>query len=277
MNIPFKALSRRNLLVGLVLCGVGAAQNGTAFAEQEPIAAFVPKGSGSVTHERFDALLQAYVRRNAERYNRVDYRSLQRSGHAELKLYIAGLEEHDPVTLSATDALAYWINLYNAKTLDVVLSSYPIPSIREIKLGGGGFFTSGPWSKKIVRINGSDLSLDDIEHRIVRPIFGDPMSHYGLNCASYSCPNLLSRAYTGDTIASALQANAVDYINHRRGISISGNVIIASKIYSWYAGEFGRGLKLKEHWMKYAEPDLGVRIQRAKIGSFTYDWSLNDV
>lgn len=268
-------LSRRTLLLGLG--SALAVQPMPLRAAETPLAAFAPAGTGSIGHERLDALLQSYVRPDEAAYNRVDYRAFQKSGRGELAAYLDGLAAQDPRLLSRPEAHAYWINLYNAKTLDVVLEHYPVASIRKIDLGGGGFFKGGPWSKKIVTVAGTALSLDDIEHRIVRPLFGDPMSHYALNCASYSCPNLATRAYTGDNLSALLQQGGRDYVNHPRGVAVSAGTITASKIYSWYAEDFGGAGRLKAHWKAFATPALGARIDKAGIGSYAYDWSLNDV
>ena len=241
-----------------------------------PLRQFVPRGSGGVDHTAFDAVLAAHVRPDAQGYNRVDYRRLKAVGHAALKSYIETLEAARPSTFSAADAHAYWINLYNAKTLDVVLERYPVTSIKKINLGGGGLFGSGPWSKKLMIVEGVALSLDDVEHAIVRPLFGDPMSHYGLNCASYSCPNLAIAAFTGGNIGDLLEQNAGDYVNHRRGVAVGNGRITSSKIYSWYAGDFGGRRRLKSHWRRFAAPDHAAAIGAASVGRFVYDWSLND-
>ena len=270
------SISRRAVLAAIGLGLPLSLIDRHALAAPEPLAAFAPKGGKQFGHAGFDTLLRQYVRPDAERYNRVDYRSFKQSGHTALKDYVASLEAEDPVQLSPAHAKAYWINLYNARTLDIVLDHYPVTSIRKIDLGGGGLFKTGPWSAKLAKVNGVGLSLDDIEHRILRTVFNDPMTHYGLNCASYSCPNLLALAYEGDTVDAAMAVNASDYVNHRRAIAISGNVITASKIYSWYVDDFGGQKKLKDHWLKYAEPGLGSRVAEARIGGFAYDWSLND-
>lgn len=268
-------LSRRIFLIGL---GSALAVHGTPLqAAESPLTALAPAGTGSVGHERFDTLLQRFVKPDAESYNRVDYRAFQRSGRRELAAYLDGLSTQDPTRLSRREAHAYWINLYNAKTLDIVLEHYPVSSIRKIRLGGGGLFKSGPWSRKLLTVAGTELSLDDIEHRIVRPLFGDPLSHYGLNCASYSCPNLATRAYTGETVDAILAQGARDYVNHPRGVAVSSGTITASKIYSWYAEDFGGTARLKTHWKSFAAPDLKARIDAAAIGGYDYDWSLNDV
>ncbi|MCR9137392.1 MAG: DUF547 domain-containing protein [Alphaproteobacteria bacterium] len=270
-------LTRRQLLCGATATAAFVAIGGQPVLAATPLRQFKPGGSGGFDHAAFDALVQTYVKPDAQGYNRVDYRALKARGQGELKAYVATLENARPSSMSAAEAQAYWINFYNAKTLDVVLDRYPVTSIKKINLGGGGLFGSGPWSKKLMTVEGADLSLDDIEHRIVRPLFNDPMSHYGLNCASYSCPNLVTRAYTSANIRQLLNQSAVDYVNHPRGVSVQARRIVASKIYSWYAGDFGGRRRLKTHWGQFAGPDHGAAISAASIGRFVYDWKLNDV
>lgn len=228
-----------------------------------------------MAHGAFDALLQRFVRPDGNGYNTVDYRSFGATGLADLKAYVALLERAAPSTFSRDEAHAYWINLYNAKTLEVVLDHYPVQSIRDIDLGGG-LFKRGPWSKKLLTVEGIALSLDDIEHNIVRPLFGDPLSHYGLNCASYSCPNLARRAYTGANVGALLREGATDYVGHPRGVSVANGRITASRIYSWYAEDFGGRSGLKPHWLDFARPAHAAEIEPASIGGFRYDWRLNE-
>ncbi|WP_419907321.1 DUF547 domain-containing protein [Hoeflea sp.] len=271
------AITRRTLLTGSAAFGVAAlTKTGTAQAAS-PMTALRPRGSGTVDHAAFGQILRAYVVSDAEAYNTVDYRRLKSDGHRALKSYIVAMQQVRPTTLSVAEGHAYWINLYNAATLDVVTDYYPVTSIKKINLGGGGIFGSGPWSRKILTVEGAQLSLDDIEHRIVRPLFSDPMSHYGLNCASYSCPNLFVEAYTARNVDRLLAQNARDYVNHSRGVAVRGGRITASKIYSWYAGDFGGKSRLKQHWSAFAEPQHKAAIGAASLGRFVYDWSLNDV
>ena len=238
------------------------------------ITAFRPKGQAGFDHSALDALLGAHVKPDGRGYNRVDYRGVK-AGLPALRAYIASLEAADPVALSKNEAHAYWINLYNAKTLEVVADAFPVTSIKKINLGGSFLFGSGPWKAKIIKVRGRELSLDDVEHEIVRPLFADPMSHYGLNCASYSCPNLATRAFTGANVDALLRQNAMDYVNHPRGVRVEGGRITASRIYSWYAGDFGGKARLKDHWISLADPQKAARIASAPISGYEYDWSIN--
>ncbi|HSG94121.1 MAG TPA: DUF547 domain-containing protein, partial [Afifellaceae bacterium] len=151
-----------------------------------------------------------------------------------------------------------------------------VTSIKEINLGGG-FFGRGPWKAKLLRLEGRNLSLDNIEHDILRKRFPDPLIHYALNCASVGCPNLQKRAYRAATLHDQLQAGARAYVNNPRGLSISGNRLTASKIYRWYAADFGGAAGLARHWATFAEPELKSRLTAlGSVDRYVYDWSLND-
>ncbi|MEM5471332.1 DUF547 domain-containing protein [Hoeflea sp. AS60] len=265
-------LTRRALFAGSA--SIVAVNAFGLLSAKAALTGFRPQGKSGLDHSAFDALVKSSVKPDAQGYNRVDYRGVK-SNLAALRSYIASLEAANPVSLSRNEAHAYWINLYNAKTLEVVADAYPVTSIKKINLGGSFLFGAGPWKAKILRVNGTDLSLDDVEHEIVRAIFKDPMSHYGLNCASYSCPNLATRAFTGANVDALLRQNAEEYINHPRGVTVDNGRITASKIYSWYAGDFGGKSRLKDHWMSFANPQKAALIEPASISGYEYDWSIN--
>ncbi|MDF2372324.1 MAG: DUF547 domain-containing protein [Rhizobiaceae bacterium] len=267
-------IDRRTLIAGFAgLLAVSALKPLAATAAMND---FRPQGQSKVDHGAFDVLLKRYVKPDAQSYNRVDYRGIKKN-LSGLKAYIAALETVNPVSLSRNEAHAYWINLYNAKTLQVVAEAYPVTSIKKINLGGSFLFGSGPWKADLLRVNGTDLSLDDIEHQIIRPLFKDEMSHYGLNCASYSCPNLATSAFTGANVDALLRQNAIDYVNHPRGVTVKNGRITASKIYSWYAEDFGGKNRLKQHWASLASPAKAKEIRSASISNYTYDWSINGI
>ncbi len=241
-----------------------------------PLSKFKSVGTGGFNHAAFDKILAGVVQPDAEGYNRVDYKGLK-SRAAALAAYLASMQAASPSQFSKSGAMAFWINLYNAKTLAVVVERYPVASIKKINLGGGGLFGSGPWSANILTVEGQELSLDDIEHRILRALFGDPMLHYALNCASYSCPNLATSAFTAGNAEALMLAGAKDYINHKRGVTVEGSSITASKIYTWYSADFGGETRLKAHWLRFAAPEKQAAISAANAIAFDYDWRLNDV
>lgn len=227
-------------------------------------------------HAPWDALLSRYVSAGADGINRVDYARWKTSAadRAALTAYIRILQAERPSALPRNAAFAYWANLYNAVTVDVVLSRYPVASIRDIRSEGGGLKgLIGPWQTKLVTVEGRRLSLDDIEQGIMRPTFRDPRVHYALNCASLGCPNLPLRAFRSDTLEADLDAAARAYINHPRGVRVTPQGLRLSSIYKWYAADFG---DLVAHLARYAAPARAAEIRaRPRIAGYGYDWSLN--
>ena len=223
----------------------------------------------------YASLLKNAVKPDGSGFNRVNYSALVAS-KADLDRVVSAYQTVSAKALNADDAKAFWINLYNATTLKVIVDRYPVKSIKDIKLGGGGLFGSGPWSAKLVKVDGRALSLDDIEHKILRKTYKDPFIHYALNCASYSCPNLATIPYTGTNASELMREGAKAYIGHPRGIDVKDGAITASKIYSWYAGDFGGKGKLKDHWKNQASAEKSDMIEAAEIMSYAYDWSLNN-
>lgn len=232
----------------------------------------------------YDALLKRYVLPNPDGVNRVDYARWKASA-ADVKAlddYIAALSSTQPSRLSRNEAFAYWANLYNAITLKVVLDRYPVKSIRDIK--SDGLFDPkayiGPWRTKRVTVEGRQLSLDDIEHEIMRPTFKDPRVHYAVNCASFGCPNLPPKAWDAATLDVDLDAAARDFVNHLRGAAVlPGNKLRVSSIYKWFRDDFGRDdAGVIAHLRKYARPDLARRLEKVTaIAEDQYDWSLNGI
>lgn len=202
------------------------------------------------------------------------YQAVSDQDKKRLKVYLHTLTGLDPRQYARDEQMAYWINLYNALTVNLVLEHYPVDSIRDIK---SGWFSFGPWDKKLVTIQGEELTLNDIEHRILRPIWEDKRIHYAVNCASLGCPNLSAEAFTGENLESLLEQAAHDFINHPRGVRIEGDELILSSIYDWYQVDFGGSLDgVKTHLLQYAEPELKNRLTGHRHSvNYHYDWSLN--
>ena len=231
----------------------------------------------TVDHSAWSKLLQTYVKPQGDGLNRVDYARFKAEGRPALTAYLAQLQGVDPAQLDKPEQFAYWANLYNAKTIDVVLEAYPVASIKKITFGN--ILASGPWSKKILRVSGTELSLDDIEHNILRPYFKDARVHYAVNCASVGCPNLGVQAFVGAQLNAQLDAAARDFVNHPRGFKVTGGRVEASKIYSWFMKDFGKGdADVLAHARTFASPPLKEALSKATaISGFDYDWSLNDI
>jgi hypothetical protein len=224
-------------------------------------------------HAPWTALLSKYVHASTDGVNRFDYGALKASAadRAALDAYIAGFEERD-ISGDNKAAFAAWANLYNAVTVRYIVSKYPTGSIKD------GFLFGGPWKKVKVMVGDREVSLDDIEHKILRPTFHDPRVHYAINCAAISCPNLRDKAWEPATLDGDLDAAARAYINDPRGVTVTDNSLILSSIYDWFEADFGGSRQgVIDHLLKYADKGLAAQISaNPKIRSYTYDWSLND-
>lgn len=273
-------LTRRTLLASCT--AMLAAHPLTAMAAPKPELwprwqAQDPNSTLRVDHTGWTAFLDRHVAENPDGVNRLAYGRVGAGDKAALDGYVAGLAATPVTKLSRAEQRAFWINLYNALTVKTVLGAYPVKSIRDIKISPG-LFSSGPWGKKLVRIEGEEISLDDIEHRILRPIWKDPRTHYAVNCASIGCPNLLREAFTPANMNALLDAGARAYVNHPRGAEIKDGKLITSSIYVWFQDDFGGGeAGVIAHLRRYARPEFATALNGvASIASDRYDWSLND-
>jgi hypothetical protein len=219
-----------------------------------------------------DDSLYARLLKNHVKNGLVDYNGFKRD-EAELDQYLKVLENTDPKGLSRDGQFAFYVNAYNAWTIKLVLGAYPgLESIKDI----GGLFKS-PWKKKICRIDGDVISLDHIEHEILRPRFKDPRVHFAINCASVSCPPLRAEPYEGRILNQQLDEMAASYINDSNQNRLEGNILYASAIFDWFGEDFNEDVP--GFFLKYAGVNLKKRLEanreNIKIKYLDYDWSLN--
>ncbi|MEM7428169.1 MAG: DUF547 domain-containing protein [Pseudomonadota bacterium] len=235
-----------------------------------------PKNAAPIDHSVWNRFLKKYVNADATGLNRFAYAKVTSADRKALKGYIASLAKIEITDRARNVQFAYWLNLYNALTINVVLEHYPVKSIRDIDISG--LLANGPWGKALIKIEDSDITLDDIEHAILRPIWKDPRIHYGVNCASIGCPNLLNQAFTGKNVNALLDKAARAYVNHPRGLSVRNGKVTVSKIYQWFAYDFGNSEKgVIRHLAKYATPERAAALKKAgKISETVYDWSINE-
>lgn len=192
---------------------------------------------------------------------------------ARLDQYLGMLEKVNPEKLERNEKFAFYINAYNAWTIKLILSEYPgVKSIKDL----GSIFQS-PWKKSICRLNGKIMTLDDIEHGILRPVFKDPRVHFAVNCASKDCPNLISEPYSGKILDSQLDASVKAFINNPSKNRIDGETLYVSSIFKWFSEDFQDDIK--GFILKYASDELKAGIGKSgenlKIKYLDYDWSLN--
>jgi Protein of unknown function, DUF547 len=237
-----------------------------------------PASTARADHAPWNRFLHTYVvTGHSSGVNRVRYASVTPEDRKALDAYIRHLQQVEVTKLNRLEQKAYWINLYNATTVKVVLAHYPVKSIREINISPG-LFRRGPWGAKLLTIQGRKVSLDDIEHQILRPLWKDNRVHYAVNCASLGCPNLQPEAYSAENTETLLEKGAREYVNHPRGARLAGDRLYLSSIYDWFQADFGGSENsVVHHLQKYAEPGLAEKLKgfRGKI-SYEYDWRINE-
>ncbi|NIR82122.1 MAG: DUF547 domain-containing protein [Gammaproteobacteria bacterium] len=236
-----------------------------------------PSSTAVVDHRPWSALLARYVTVADDGIARFAYRDVDAQDRRLLEDYLASLSQVPIDEYGRGEQRAFWINLYNALTVSIVLERYPVASIRDIDLSSG-LFSRGPWKAKRVSVAGQMLSLNDIEHRILRPIWRDARLHYAVNCASIGCPNLAREAFTAANTEELLERAARAYVNHPRGAHFAGESLIVSSIYVWFEGDFvAHSGSVLSHLRRYAEGDLAARLAAvSRFDDHAYDWRLND-
>ena len=238
------------------------------------------RNANTIAHSAWQAILDGYLRTDdPSGIHLFDYGGLQanEADRERLRGYLADLEAVDPRTYSRDEQMAYWINFYNALTVETILGEYPVDSIRDIHEGIVPL--SGPWGDERATVLGQRLTLDNMEHDILRAIWKDPRIHYAVNCASLGCPNLAPEAYTAARLEEMLERAARDYVNHPRGAELLDEAFgVVSSIYTWFQEDFGGNeAGVIAHLLRYAEPELKGAL-RGFEGSldYEYDWDLND-
>jgi len=249
-----------------------------AAPENKALEFWSPSDKDSTTiidHTPWQNLLDTYLDdKHPSGINRFNYAKVNTKDLKTLSNYIKQLQQINPHDLNRAEQKAFWINLYNALTVELIIKNYPVKSITKL---GKGFFAFGPWDDILINVQGQELTLNNIEHGILRPFFNDERIHYAVNCASISCPNLSATAYTASNTEQLLEQGAKQYINHRRGVSLEEGELKISSIYHWYKEDFGGNDKsLIKHFIHYAEPALAkqLSIYQGDI-EHDYDWALN--
>ncbi|MGB1557346.1 MAG: DUF547 domain-containing protein [Oceanococcaceae bacterium] len=226
-----------------------------------------------IDHSAWAQFLDTYLRSDEEPH-RLRYADVSPEDRSKLQQYLAGLQALPIASYNRAEQMAYWINLYNAATVDLVLEHWPVPSITKIR---PHFLAFGPWNMPLLQVADQSLSLNDIEHRILRPIWADPRIHYALNCASIGCPSLARAPYQARMLEAQLDAAARRFVNSARGVRIRDDGLVVSSIYHWFAEDFGGDdAAVIAHLRSYAQPALADALAGIdNIDSHSYDWAIN--
>ncbi len=260
----------RNLTLVLALSGL-VLSAGAAYATTATATAAVTVTAGETTglDADFNRLLGNYVHNHLVDYeawfaNQDDAKAMGR--------YVEQLSALDPADWPRDAALAYWINLYNAVTLRLILDNYPLDSIKDI----GGFMKKSPWKRELVTVAGRKLTLNNIENDIIRPDFGDARIHFALNCASIGCPPLSDETFAAERLSEQLDAACRVALNRDQWVRVDGEKLKLTKIFDWYGDDFEKGggsvLQFIRRYRTEAMPQGDVEID-----FMSYDWSLNIV
>ena len=222
----------------------------------------------SVDNSIYAELLDKYVDKG-----RVDYDGFKNE-EAKLDNYLKQLEGTRSAELPRDEQFAFYTNAYNAWTIKLILSKYPdLESIKDL----GNLFKS-PWKRKIVRIDGDVLTLDNVEHDILRPRFKDPRVHFAINCAAHSCPPLSDEPYQGVHLDTQLDEATRKFINNPKRNYLDGQTLYLSKIFKWFAEDFNEDPY--SFVVRYAEGALKKNLEagkdKIKVKYLPYDWSLNN-
>ncbi len=223
-----------------------------------------------ISHERFTTLLQKHVSDGGL----VDYQGFE-SERKALTTYLDLIQSTEPNdTWTKEEEIAYWINAYNAFTIELVLKHYPVKSIKDIGSSIQVPFVNTPWDIKFIEIGGETYDLNNIEHGILRDKWEEPRVHFALNCASYSCPRLRNEAFDAKKLDEQLDDQARQFINDSFRNEISQKNAQLSKIFSWFRGDFKNVMPVRAFINLYAD----VKIEKdTEIEYKDYDWQLNDI
>jgi hypothetical protein len=220
---------------------------------------FCTVSAQKIDHSKWTEILQLYVAENGD----VNYKKMQKNRDT-FKVYLNDLASNPTKdSWSNSEIKAYWINAYNAFTVQLVLDNYPIKSIKDI---------SEPWGQMFFKIGGKSMSLNTIEHEILRPM-GDPRIHFAIVCASESCPKLLNYAYESETLNDQLDQAAKEFINDASKNSLTASEITISKIFKWFKSDFPKGDDFISYLNNYSIVKL---FPETKINYQNYNWFLNE-
>ena len=210
-------------------------------------------------HKRWNSLLQKHV----SNIGNVDYKSI-RENRTELDIYIDNLGEKMPTEdWTKNQKLAYWINAYNAMTVDLIIRNYPTENIKDIK---------NPWEQRLWKLGEKWYNLDEIEHQILRKM-DEPRIHFAIVCASFSCPKLQNEAFTASTLEQQLTNATKAFLSDSNRNIIKKNNVKLSKIFKWFKKDFEQNGSLLDFLNKYSEIKI---LENAKQSYLDYNWDLND-
>lgn len=262
-------------IIGLLLFGYMSFSGAPKATGDEYWNSSVESSKNQFDHSLWQEILEEYViTGEASNINTVDYEGIQENDQDSLASYINYLTAIDPRNYNRAEQQAYWINLYNALTVQLISQNYPLESITTL---GQTTLAFGPWDDQLTTVAGKGLSLNDIEHRILRPFWNDHRIHFAVNCASIGCPNLQAQAFTAENTEALLEQGAYEYLNHPRGLSFDNDSLTLSSIFEWYAEDFGQNpSQVLSTLSGYVNDEIAEKLNTYNGDiKYEYSWQLN--
>jgi len=230
-----------------------------------------------IDHSAWQALLNVYLDdQHVSGINRFDYKGVSKEDSKKLDVYLDYLQSINPKKLNAGEQFAYWVNLYNSKTVDYMIDGVQKDNIKSIREMRSLFVLPGPWKRRNLRIEGKRVSLDDIEHGILRPIWLDHRIHYAVNCASIGCPNLLKTVFTKDNTEELLEFAEESFLQHPRAVSYKNDRLVLTSLMDWYGADFAASKsELLDYLSDFVSEELLDVLAQDPTIVYEYDWNLN--
>lgn len=223
------------------------------------------------SHAPWTAIVKKYV----NEAGLVDYKGIKDHKN-ELQPYLDSLTANPPAdNWTDNEKIAYWLNAYNAFTVKLIIDNYPLKSIKDLGPKNQVIFINTPWDEKFFKIGNKTMTLNRIEHRILRKLFTEPRIHFALNCASMSCPKLRREAYEAKTLDAQLTEQAKEFLSDPARNKITAEQPQVSSIFKWYGKDMTKWSD--KSLVAYINQYAPVQIKEgAELSFMDYDWSLND-
>ena len=236
-----------------------------------------PLSEIQVNHDAWQEILNMYVDdQHASGINRFDYEAVTAGDALKIKTYLEYLQKMEPRQLNSLEAQAFWINLYNAIMVDKIVDTYQSGSSRAINRLLRGGLRSTRWNRDVTEVVFQELSLDDIAHGILRPIWKDPRINLVLATGALSGANMLKTAFDGENNEVLLEQAKNDFFAHPKAVRVENGRIVLNSVFDWYAEDFAPN---RPALLRYIQENAPEATRQSMVGlsrtSFDYIWDLN--